>query len=427
MANMDLTTLFESANNTHASEDDAMALVSSNSILEVDVGIEWRGIDCVFNDWLHISNLKLWRDFLPPELETELNGLHRDDTIQHHFTAGELVPGWQSSQLQRIKRDQFKPPLKGLEPIEPTLGRFYPKDFFKNVPEIVEGNKFPCRITEINEDELLIDLNHPLASKAITLTLRIASIKHASSEQGGRCNDIPAMICDHGPGLQDDLAQAETDFMHGKPFARINESDDADYYQTPRLTPYWDSLGLQQVSTYYRQLIPQGAHILDLMAGVHSPLQQAEKSRYSVSCAGLNLTELENNPVCSERIQLDVNSAETLPFADQQFDVVLIHAAIEYVTHPQQLMLEIGRVLKAEGKIIISFSNRSEGEKCISLWARAHEFERPGIVLSYLRSAGCFADFQSFSHRGHLRPENDELANRLLHSDPVYLITANRT
>ena len=427
MANMNLNSLFDTANQTHASEDGTIALVSSNSILEVDLGIEWQGIDCTFNDWLHMTNLNLWRDFLPPELEMKLNGLQQDDIIKHHFEQGELVQGWQSSQLQRIKRDQFIPPLKGLDPIEPILGRFYPKDFFKNVPEIIEGNKFPCRIMEIDEGELLVDLNHPLAKKTITMSLRIIAIKQGASERGSCCNDIPAMTCDHGPGLQDELSLSTTDFMHGTPFARLNEFDDKNYYQTPRLTPYWDELALQHVTAHYHQLIPQEAHILDLMAGVHSPLQQAANHPESVSCAGLNNTELKNNPICNEHIQLDVNLAETLPFADQQFDVVLIHAAIEYVTRPQQLMLEIGRILKANGKIIISFSNRSEGEKCISLWAGAHEFERPGIVLSYLRSACCFSHFQSYSHRGHLRPENDELAHRLFHSDPVYLISAIRT
>ena len=409
-----------------SNRQDEQVIVESNSILSVNMDVEWNGIDCEFNDWQYIPNLNLSRDYLPPELEIQIPGLRKGDLIHHRYAAGELVERWQSNLLHTIKMTQFKPLVKGLEPITPILGRFYPKDFFDGVPDVYEGNKSPCRIIGIKGNELVLDLNHPLARKAITVTLQIESIKKAAAERDGRCNDIPALICDHGPGLQDELDQDTTDFRHGSPFYRLDERPDKVYFEQPQMTPYWDKLALQIVSYHYQQLIPVKSNILDLMAGVHSPIQQVVCDSKSISCAGLNLQELESNPVCNKCIQLDVNTTQPLPFIDEEFDIVLIHAAIEYVIHPEHLMTEIGRILKPGGKIIISFSNRSEDEKCISLWAGAYEFERPGIVLSYLRSAGCYSDYHSYSHRGNLRPEQDALADKLLHSDPVYLISAVR-
>ena len=405
-------------------QKDDQVNVESNSTLSVNMGIEWNGIDCEFSDWLYIPNLNLSRDYLPPELEIHLPGLKKGDQIHHHYAAGELVERWHSNLLLTIKMTQFKPFVKGLEPITPVLGRFYPKDFFDGVPDIYEGNKFPCRIISMKGNELVLDLNHPLARKAITVNLQIESIKKAAAERDCRCTNIPALICDHGPGMQDELEQDTTDFKHGSPFSRLDERPDKVYFEQPQMTPYWDKLALQIVSYHYQQLIPIKSNILDLMAGVHSPIQQVVCDSKSVSCAGLNLQELESNPVCTKNIQLDVNTTQPLPFINEEFDIVLIHAAIEYVIHPEHLMTEIGRILKPGGKIIISFSNRSEGEKCISLWANAQEFERPGIVLSYLRSVRCFSAFKSYSHRGNLHPEQDALANKLLHSDPVYLVTA---
>jgi len=96
------------------------------------------------------------------------------------------------------------------------------------------------------------------------------------------------------------------------------------------------------------------------------------------------------------------------------------------VINPELIFAEIKRVLKPSGRVIISFSNRSFPQKAIQLWTGAHEFERPAIVLSYLRASGGFGNFNSYSKRGLFRPEDDRLAHKLLHSDPVYVVWADK-
>ena len=408
------------------SHDIAQPVVDRSSILSALVGIKWNGQDCQFSDWITLSNINLWRDYLPAEIETSLPGMTTGEQITQTYAAGELIEDHSRFQTHQIRLSQFKPPKKGLVPIQPCLGRCYPRDFFSGVPDVYEGNKLPCRITALEGDQLNIDLNHALAGKTFDMIFRIDSIKPAGAERGGRCNDIPSAALDNGPGMQDRLPLAETDFWSENPFSRLDEGKDEDFYSQPSLTPFWDSAALQQVSQLYDELIKDGTRVLDLMAGAHSPLQESRVKPASVACAGLNAIELDHNPICSEAIKLDVNGIDALPFDDEQFDVVLIHAAIEYVTRPELLFNEIKRVLKPAGRVIISFSNRSLNEKVIQLWSGAHEFERPAIVLAYLRAANGFGHFNSYSSRGQLRPENDKLAHRLLYSDPVYAVWADK-
>lgn len=406
---------------------DELESIEKNSLISARVGIQWQGHDCVFTDWLFMPTINLWRDYLPAQIEKQLTGTSKGELIQHDFAPGELIDNWSSSLLLEVPGDNFQPPKTGLIPVTAATGRFYPKDFFHHVAGINQGNKFPCRITEKSDSHFRVDFNHPLAGKDIKMMIRIESIKKAGAERGGRCNDIPASICDHGPGMQDRLAHSETDFWSNDPFMRVDSEDDSVFYHRPRLTPFWDKVALQQVSEYYAQHLEPQTHILDLMAGIHSPLQESGIMSASVTAAGLNRQELDENRICTRSVVLDVNTMDRLPFADEEFDAVLIHAAIEYVIKPSLLMAEISRVLTPDGKIIISFSNRSVAEKTIRLWSEAHEFERAGIVLSYLRSAPGFSHFSSYSIRGLLRPKDDELAHKLLNSDTVFIIQAQKS
>lgn len=413
-------------NSDSLNPDDERDVVEKDSILSATAGIQWLGQDCCFSDWHFIPVLNLWRDFLPSEIEMKILGLEKGDQISLQCRAGDLLGNWRSDLNHKLKMKQFQPPQKGLIPVPAVVGRYYPSEFFIDVPDIYQGNELPCRITSIDKDQMMVDFNHPLAARDLEFNLRVESIKKAGSVRGGRGNDIPAMVCDNGPGMQDRQSHSDTDFWQGNPFSRLDAGNDCVFFKQPSFTPFWDRVALQQVTDQYNRLIPQHSSILDLMAGVHSPLQESDIRVARLTCAGLNQLELDKNPICRDRQVLDVNSISAMPFNDHRFDVVLIHAAIEYVINPHMLFSEIARVLKPGGKAIISFSNRSVVEKTIRLWSAAHEFERPAIVLSYLRSTSVFENFHSYSIRGQFRPEDDELTHRLLHSDPVYVIWAQK-
>lgn len=402
-------------------------MAQSNSLISASVGIQWRGFDCAFTDWHFFPAIDLCRDYLPTELKKQLEDKHCGDLIQHTFAAGELLDEPSERLCIKVPIGCFQTQNYDTRSEPPRIGRFYPSDSFHKVDGIYQSNERPCRITEITDDYLKVDFNHPLAGKKIGVKFRIHDIRESSKERDASCKDIVAESCHRGPGMQDRLETADTDFFSSLSFSRLDDNDDAVYFRQPSFTPYWDQLALQQVSDFYEQHIDPQSHVLDLMAGAHSPLQEIGIQCASITSAGLNRQELEHNKISTRIEVLDVNRISRLPFKCAEFDVVLIHAAIEYVIQPGLLIHEISRVLKPAGKFIISFSNRNESQKAIHLWSNVYEFERPGIVLAYLRNEGGFCHYKSCSQRGYYRPEDDRLSPELLYSDPVYIVMAEKS
>ena len=55
-------------------------------------------------------------------------------------------------------------------------------------------------------------------------------------------------------------------------------------------------------------------------------------------------------------VRTDLNDA-SLPFADESFDAATCTAVLEHVFHPLELLLEIARVLRPEGRALFSVPN----------------------------------------------------------------------
>ena len=399
--------------------------VQASSQISANIGIHWSGHDCRFSDWMFVPVIKLWRDSLPPGMQNRLIGTRRGDCPSVTFAPGELLAQHDKTRIQRLARSCFQPPASETR-TSPRVGRFYPSDYFHGINGIYRGNSFPCRVIEQVDDEFTVDFNHPLAERGIGFELCIDSVKRASAERGGRCLDIGALCTDLGPGMQDRLAGHATEFWSDAPFSRIDEGDDSAAFE-PRLTPFWDERALAVVSRFYRQHLHDGLDVLDLMAGVHSPLQESGVAVRSMTGVGLNRIELEHNPLFDRRLVHNVNNLQPLAFDDASFDCVLVHAAFEYATDPPRLIAEIRRILRPRGALIISFSDRYVADKAIRVWTEIQPFERTGLILSLLREDTGFADFVAMSQRGLPRPAHDELAASRPQSDPVFVVKALKT
>lgn len=69
--------------------------------------------------------------------------------------------------------------------------------------------------------------------------------------------------------------------------------------------------------------------------------------------------------------KLIISKAEKLPFKDESFDCISCHHLIEHLDNPENLILEIMRVLKPKGRVIISTPNyRSLWVIVEFFWAR---------------------------------------------------------
>jgi len=70
----------------------------------------------------------------------------------------------------------------------------------------------------------------------------------------------------------------------------------------------------------------------------------------------MNEEELRCNPVLDDYVVHDLNLDPSIPHLDNSFDAVTISFGFQYLVHPEDVMREVGRVLRPGGKVFVSFS-----------------------------------------------------------------------
>jgi SAM-dependent methyltransferase len=166
--------------------------------------------------------------------------------------------------------------------------------------------------------------------------------------------------------------------------------------------------------------------VLDLMSSWQSHLPQ--RLRFNrLAGLGLNERELKKNSHLSEHVVQDLNLSPGLPFESDSFDAVVCMVSVEYLINPLAVFEEVARVLRNDGYLIVTFSNRWFPTKAIRIWKELHEFERMGMVLEYFIRSGGFMNLQTYSFRGLPRPLDDKYFPDLLYADPVYAIWGQKS
>ena len=176
-------------------------------------------------------------------------------------------------------------------------------------------------------------------------------------------------------------------------FRRIDESDDALFYSTPRRVVHIDDGAIAAVGEIFASRIPRAAAILDLMSSWRSHLPP-EIVPVNVTGLGMNRAEMEDNPALTEIVIHDLNRDPHLPLGDASFDAAVLTVSVQYITHPIEVFTEVGRVLKAGAPFVVSFSNRMFHTKAVALWLEATEEQRVGLVQRYFVESGVFRDIE---------------------------------
>jgi SAM-dependent methyltransferase/FKBP-type peptidyl-prolyl cis-trans isomerase 2 len=415
----------DSASDVRDAPRERVERTTGRSMVALEVALGWESEAARHTDVYVAQKVNIWRDVSSPVLEAGLVGKPIGHRMEHRFAAGELLEPYAERDCLLIPQNRFNRRLRRGTFIEPRAGRFYPKGFIAGVRDIYPEDHTPFRLAAIEGDQLRVELNHPLAGRTIAFGATILDAWETGSEHGGLCHDLAAMVTDNGPGMQARWRNQPTDFWSDVPFIRMAAGADDEFYEKPRLVDHIDRTATRQVERLYGRLLPKGGRILDLMTSWKSHLP-AELAPAHVAGLGMNMAELEANPVLGERIIGDLNLAPTLPYDDASFDGAVCTVSVEYLVKPFEVVAEVARVLKPGARFIVSFSNRWFPPKVINIWQSCHEFERMGIVLEYFLRDGRFRNLETFSLRGLPRPEDDKYADQFPLSDPVYAVWGER-
>ena len=139
-------------------------------------------------------------------------------------------------------------------------------------------------------------------------------------------------------------------------FRRTDETPDEEFYRMPRIVTHIDDGAIAAVTQLYRELFPAGGEILDLMSSWVSHLPPEVEYRRVIGL-GMNELELRRNERLDSYIVQNLNTNPGLPFGEAEFDGVGICVSIDYLTRPVEVLLEVGRVLKVDVPLVITFSN----------------------------------------------------------------------
>ena len=209
------------------------------------------------------------------------------------------------------------------------------------------------------------------------------------------------------------MNSANSDNLPPEAFRRYDETRDEAFYTQPRFVTHIDDSAVAAVTQLYREYFPPGGAVIDLMSSWVSHLPpEIEYTR--VAGVGMNREELAANTRLSEFAVQNLNVNPVLPFADAEFDGAGICVSIQYLTQPVEVLREVGRVLRPNAALVITFSNRCFPTKAVAVWQAMLSSEQNGLLVArYLQQAEVWTDIEildrTAQHRG---------------ADPLYAVVA---
>ena len=194
-------------------------------------------------------------------------------------------------------------------------------------------------------------------------------------------------------------------------FERLDESPDENFYSTPRLVHHIDEEARFTLSEFYKSLLTTDSIVLDLMSSWTSHLPESPKPAKVVG-HGMNEEELAANPILDNYFIQNLNQTSKLPLNNDTYDVCLISVSVQYLTDPVTVFSEVARILKPDGSIVISFSNRMFPTKAVAIWRAMDSAGHGKLIIEYLENT---ANFRAV-HFTNISPNK-------YRADPLFVVT----
>lgn len=180
----------------------------------------------------------------------------------------------------------------------------------------------------------------------------------------------------------DDLA----DFP-ARAFDKADPASDVAFYAHPRLVAHIDDAAIAAVKQLYREVLPAGGTLLDLMSSWISHLPE-DVAYGHVTGHGMNAVELAANPRLDESFVQDLNADPALPLPEAAFDGACLCVSIQYLQSPVAVLREVARVLRPGAPLVVTFSNRCFPTKAVAIWQALDGAAQQRLVSLYLERAG---------------------------------------
>ena len=181
-------------------------------------------------------------------------------------------------------------------------------------------------------------------------------------------------------------------------FRRSDESSDASFYAAPRFVTHIDDGAIAAVTALYRDLLPAGGEILDLMSSWVSHLPD-DVAYGRVAGLGMNADELAANPRLTDWRVQDLNADPRLPYDDAAFDGAGCCVSVQYLVRPVEVFRDMTRVLRPGAPFVVTFSNRCFPTKAVAAWQALDDRGHAQLVAEYGRMAGGFDAAEVRAHR----------------------------
>jgi SAM-dependent methyltransferase len=198
-------------------------------------------------------------------------------------------------------------------------------------------------------------------------------------------------------------------------FEREDEAPDPAFYAEPRLVTHIDDFAIAAARQLYRELLPSGGAVLDLMSSYRSHLPD-DLALARVAGLGLNAAEMRENPQLTEHAVHDVNTEPRLPYADGEFDAAVMTVSVQYLARPVEVFRDVARVLRPGAPFVVTYSNRMFPTKAVRIWRALDGRQRAVLIRAYFREAGGFRDVTA----------EDRTADSGSYNDPLFGVWAYR-